>query len=310
MLAYLGDYHAEYASFCAPHHLHPFDLGPFLEFKPSTRLAQYKFMIENPFITAHFPILETFYCRAVRRFNALRRFVLTVRRARLPNKTTVDLSLEPLSKYRKSELFEMVDHGVKYTFRTTDLLNMVHAALTSSVDVISKPQFVKNPYTGQKFSIETMYLLYLHVRLGPLQMPRLLALFIESECKLDAFLTQNECLLRGLVIKSLVDHFPPETMRDELLMMFDNLKFYNAGQGYKSILRNMHSLPAEVMGQFKPWLHLYFQHLYSLNPDQRHNSFAKLVRQMVTFKTENPEFGLITDKKVNTQVKNLSCLTG
>jgi len=307
MLAYLGDYREEYASYCAPLQLHPFDLGPFLGFNPPARVTHYKFMVDNPFITRHFPILETFYIRAVHRFNTLRRFLLKWRRARLPNQTPMDLSLEPLTKYRKSELFEMVDRGVKYTFRTTDLLNMVHAALTSSVDVISKPQLVKNPYTGQAFSTETMYLLYLHVRLGPLQMPKLLALFVECGCKLDAFLMQNECMLRGLVVKSVVNNFSPETMRDELLMMFDNLKFYNAGQGYKSILRNMHSLSIEVLSQFKPWLHLYFQHLYSLNPDQRQAAFTKLVRQMVAFKAENPHFGLITNQKLNTDVKNLSC---
>jgi hypothetical protein len=51
------------------------------------------------------------------------------------------------------------------------------------------------------------------------------------------------------------------------------------------------SVQPDELDQFKPWLHLYFVHLYSLNTYYAHVAYRNLIRAMIQFRSTYPTFG-------------------
>jgi hypothetical protein len=136
-------------------------------------------------------------------------------------------------------------------------------------------------------------------------MPTLFFHFVKVGFDLKIFHLQNEGMLREYAIKNTVDALGPATMHSEIREMIQDVRVYDAVSAtYKTILPNVKLLPCSVLKHFKPWLYMYYVHLYSLSPATREQSYKKMIRSMVTFAAENPNFGVIKKGVVRTEINS------
>ena len=84
-------------------------------------------------------------------------------------------SLDELPEHLK---ITIVQHGLKYTFRISDLINIINKSLTYREDLFLLVQPVRNPYTNIRFSKAILLQIYMHIKRNTdITMPILFHLF-------------------------------------------------------------------------------------------------------------------------------------
>jgi hypothetical protein len=264
--------------------MNPLDLKTFFMFVPHGTKTMSE-ISSNPFLPKAFQVyVLNAYQKAMQKFVVFRRFIHYGLRKKRKSVCTEDLSLTPLSSFPKSVLYDLFDRGVKYTFRTSDLLSLIHSSLTRSNEFICDPVPVKNPFTGEVFSKETLYRFYVHVNLSTFAVPILFALYVSCDFDLRPFLLKNEPILRDVVIHSVVTNFTLETKIVEVRVMLENITMYDIVTDHHTPIVNFMRLSPAAVRSFIPLLHHYFIHLYSLNPYYRQASHSTVVKALLAYK--------------------------
>jgi hypothetical protein len=294
-----------YEAYCAANGLYGIPDLPFLLFESNNGPSFENRIINNMFVAAPIKtyVLAT-YVDSKKYWWTLRRAVVRYARRRRRSQTSMDLSLDPFgAAVTRMEVF---DNGKKYTFKVSDLLNLIHGSLTMANEFICEPVPIKNPYTGLQFGKPTLYSIYLMLRESPYGVPPLFILFLNLDFDLKIFSIKYETILRDHVIKSYVADLTPSARRTEIRTMFSVVGLFNPfSKRCEPIFHICGEVFSEELDQFTPWLHLYFLHLYSLNTYYAHVSFRKLVKKMLRFREENPTFGMLKGrmtKKLSTTI--------
>ena len=279
-----------YTALCEENNLYaaPLDSYVIATLKSAT---DYKLMLENVFIA---PVLREYfssvYIRGTRLFMALRRIIKRYTRLRMPYRNTQDFSMNPIDSHTRGTI-DVVDAGQKYRFRVSDLLKLVHASLTHSIEFFCDALPIQNPYTGKPFTKLFLYSLFAYLQDSTFIMPPLFGHFMSVDCHLEDFMTQFEGVIRDEIIQSTIENYAKPVLHAEIRHMLENVKVFD-GESFKftCIFRHTDRVMDTELDQFKPWLHLYFLYLYSLNPNYRHKAFTTLVSRMRAFRRSHPEF--------------------
>ena len=286
-----------YSAYCQERGLHPCAYV-----LPST-LTQVVLFSRNIFLKPYTSyILDVLRVASRARF-ALRRAVMGHFRRKMVAHTTQDLSLSPLSAAPNAHLLCLYADHKKYTFRITDLLSIIHAALTHSMELVSVAVAPSNPYTGVIFRPETLYLIFVAVHESLFFMPPLFHNYVKTNFCLKQFTLKNECVLRDTIINSIVKNFTPKDTHREIRYMLEEIRVCeNYTKNNRSLIPNASMLPAHTLGQFKPWLYAYYTHLYSFNPYMRQAAYKTLIQSMLEFAAKNKKFGMLLNSIVCTEV--------
>ena len=274
----------KYVDLCLKHNLHPVAYA----FKWTSFQQFQKTVLYNPFFKTSLPVWWTLWIASVRIKTTFRRCLAARIIARRVSKNTTDFDMTPLACIPRNHLFHVCEEGSKYTFTIHNFLKLVITALTKNVEMISSPSMPVNPYTRRLIHPNTIYRFYLALRETPLRMHPLLLGFISCNCNLIAFLIHNECQLREFNILSVLNSMGDEEAQGEIRHMLLTVRAYHLKS---TIIPNAGLLPVKCLLQFKPWLVLFMEYEYSLNPYKRSTSYANLARKMVAFKADNPDFG-------------------
>ena len=288
-----------YDVFCATHHLHPFHDLPTLLLKSIKKGASFdKVVMANEFVPEPLKgYLFGIYVSSQHRVTVLRRAIIAWVRRRRPSQTTFDLSLSPFGPPRTR--MDVFDQGMKYTFKISDLLNIIHSSLTHAIEFICDPVPIKNPYTGLEFGKPTLYSIYAMLRESTYAVPPLFAFFVEVDFDMEKFETQYESVLRDFVIKATIENMTPAKRREEIRQMMAVVGVYNPLSNRHEPIFRLRSVLPDELDRFKPWLHLYFVHLYSLNTYYAHVAFRNLIRDMLKYRAANPAFGYLKKTRLN-----------
>jgi hypothetical protein len=287
-----------YETFCLNNEIQAFDNLPMLLLKTRKKGALFDDVVtHNMFLP---DVLKGYlfdtYVAAKRQCSVLRQVIVTHARRRRKSQTSMDLSLAPFGP--PSTRMDVFDGGKKYTFKTSDMLNLIQSSLTHSLEFICDPVPIKNPYTGLVFGKPTLYSIYLLLKESRYVMPPLFLLYMEVDFELKLFEVKYESVLRDIVIKSHIDNMSVKRRRDEIRDMMTVVTVYNEMTHRCEPIFRLKSVKPEEYDQFTKWLHLYFLHLYSLNTYYGHVSFRKLIREMLTFRAQNPMFGCLKGKLI------------
>jgi len=230
------------------------------------------------------------YVRASRLFVVLRFTIGRCVRRRRQVQTEQDLSLSPFA--HPSTYFDLFDRGKRYRFKFSDMLNHIHSSLTHSIEYITDPVHIKNPYTGLVFSEENLYAIYLHLKESRYTIPPLFLHFMETDFNLEKFSVKYECLLRDIIIRASIENMSTKKRRLEIRNMLGAIRVYHPLHNRcEKIFRNLDGISCSELDQFKDWLHLYFLHLCSLNTYYAHVSLETLMKEMLEFTRTHPKFG-------------------
>jgi hypothetical protein len=275
---------ADYESYCTSHGINAIDLKSYFLGVPHDHKTIDCILAENMFIRPEFQAYAVRVCLvAMKKYNHLLQFVRLAMRRRKRSVCENDLSLYPLSTFRPNALYDAVDRGCKYTFRTSDLISIIHASLTRSHEFICDPVPVKNPYTGQVFQPAVLYRFFLHLNLGSFTVPVLFSLFMSVDFKVESFLLKFEPLIRDIVIKSEVDNMPLQQKDREIRRMLQNTTLYDTVLHLNiPIIDNLQITPALIL-KLRPLLHHYFIFRYSLNPYYKQASQSIVLKTILSY---------------------------
>lgn len=238
----------------------------------STRVKDYMTFIEhNAYLTPdHRRHLINMYTIACRRQMILRRAIWAYRLKRKPAMNTTDLYMTP---FEPSQPTMVIFNGAKYIFRVQEIQRTVLSALGMSNAMFATPVPPKNPYTGTPFSYYTLYQIYVSVRLSPVELHPLFKYFADTGFNINLFLMKYENLLRERHIAELLRNLTPIEELFDVRSMIDLVND-------RGNCNFPYVYPPEVS---RPWLKLYYNHLYSINPQYRIYSMHKLINTINSY---------------------------
>ena len=275
---------SDYDSYCSEHNMNALDLSSYFMSFPHDRHTIDRLSEPNPFIRPELRAYTVAACvSAMKKYNRLLQFFRVAFRRRKKSVCSDDLSLSPLSVFKKNALYDVFDRGCKYTFRISDLLSLIHASLTRSHEFICDPVSVKNPYTGQPFSKPVLYRFFVHINLSQFAVPVLFSLFTSTDFDLRIFLLKYEPIVRDIVIKSVVDNMTNVQKSLEIRNMLLNTTIYDDVQETHTPILNPNRLTPTLMGKLRPLLYHYFIYLYSLNPYYRQASNSIILKTLLSY---------------------------
>ena len=199
-----------------------------------------------------------------------------------------DLCLNPLSELRPNMVYRLYDDKNRtwYSFRISDLINVINTALMHSPEFFADPQPIRNPYTNIELTNAQLYSLYFAVKESPYVMPVLFHQYFDVEFDLLRFCKLNECYIREAAIKSFIRNASIQQKYRYILKMFVDYK-----RQLEGIVIHDEFPKKTLVGHFSKYLPNYLMECYSLNPAMRHISKRTLKGDLILFKTLNPQYG-------------------
>jgi len=267
-----------------------------LRLKPSYTLRQSKYkilfqsIINNKFVDNNTKtrIMNNFY-KAQRIYFAFSRqaYLFKLKKAKKYDVNT-DLCMTPLCNFKGSMLLEIYDDVTKnkYTYRTSDIINIICTSLSNSPDFFTESLFPKNPYTNIDFTYAQLYNIYFSIKESNYIMPTLLLQFFLKNFDITTFSRENECYIRDYAIK----YFNRNSSQDDKYYYIKDLLIEYA-KILKSIVIHSEFPRDKIIETFQIYLEDFLTIHYSLNPVMRTSRKRKLRNALYIFNKLNPTFG-------------------
>jgi|TARA_B110000261_G_scaffold162237_1_gene205358 hypothetical protein len=218
-------------------------------------------------------------CRVVRRYKVSKSIRFD---------STTDLCLNDISNISALSIVKLyVDNTrVLYTFRISDLIQLINAALTYNSGFFAEPQTIKNPYTNIPFTNTELYNIYYSIKYSHFEMPYLFQQYLKHDFSLIKFTYLNEQMLREIAID---DYCKSATNRQKYTQLIKMLVEFS----------NIFN-PSNIDPDFpKEKLVVAFSHLlidyvtfsFSLISVLQKTAKQKIRRDLTEFKKYNPMYG-------------------
>ena len=162
------------------------------------------YIIRAPFISDEKKrIFVEYFLTSQKIYRALCRFARKYKVTRsIKFNTGTDLCLNDISNISELSTIKLyVDSSrVLYTFRTSDVIQVINAALTYNANFFAEPQTIKNPYTNIPFTNAELYSIYYSIKYSHFEMPFLFHQYLINGFSLIRFTCLNETILREIAI--------------------------------------------------------------------------------------------------------------
>lgn len=232
------------------------------------------------------------FCRLARLFK--------MKRAKA-NPTAMDLCFNPLHTLKSTILIDLYDDAAKtmYTFRISDLINIINTSLSHSPNFFADPQYIKNPYTNIPFTKAQLYSLYFAIRASSHILPPLFHLFFLEKCSISRFVLKNECYIREEAIRNYLKNMTNETKLYYIRQML--IYHYN---DIPHIIIHPQFPKEKLVETFSSFLSDYLVALYSLQPEYKIEAYANLKDRLYEFSIKNQNYGRLEIMTKNKKTNN------
>jgi len=252
------------------------------------KISVLKRMLNNNFwCKEHADMYLDIFSKTQRAYHGFLRLARIWRIKRSVAKITHDLYMNPIDEHKRTTMVLYQD-GAKYLFRLSDIMNILHTALSNAVRFFVEPIEPKNPYTNKPFTHAMLYAIYFKIRESSYRMPHLFQLFYNVGFDVKRYTYENEAIIRDTYIRDYVYKSPPAYLRRSIDIMLRNLD-------KRRVLRIHKDFPVDrLVDVMRPYLYLYYMNLYSISQtDKKYNSYYLLQKKMRQFIRFNPHFGRI-----------------
>ena len=256
-----------------------------VDYSIQTKFSYFKKTIDNIFMTAtqRAEFINRF-CKIQRHYWALSRAVYKYKWKKAKYLIHNDLILNPISESQHNVVTIMQNNN-KYLFTVFDLRTIIEGALSNSPFMFAHPAAPKNPYNNLPFDKATLYHIYFFMKRGNFVLSNLFHNYFLCNFNLLHFKCENEVIIRKKYIGEYINHADSDELYDESLRMLNMSK-------YTKKLTIDEDFPKERFVEImKPYLRIFFSHIYSLDICERNNSACELTRQLKRFYEFNPQFG-------------------
>lgn len=221
-----------------------------------------------------------------RTYLALVHFANIVRHKIGKEKIETDLRMESIDIRSKYSMC-LYHSGSKYFFVLSDLNNIIQTAITHSHNFFPNPLRPKNPFNNLPFTPTNLYNIYFHIKSAFTTVPQWIHLFFLNEFSLDAFVLDNEQILREQYIKNYVNNSSVNVLYDDLNEIFLLYK-----RTFNDV--NIHEdFPRKDLIQiFRPYIYLYIISQNAIKgTDKRRLAAIVLRKKLEEFCVYNQQFG-------------------
>ena len=244
-------------------------------------------VLKNTILNLHeYTYLFSNFCYAQKIYNIFRKFAYKCK-LKYGKKFTVytDLCFTSFDKLNPKILISLVEDNIIYTFRISDLLNIINKSLTHCSHFFAEPHFIKNPYTNLAFSTNNLYNIYFKILSSKYRMPILFQEFFACNFNINIFKNNNECYIRERCIENFINEAPIYEQYEYIMKMFlhhQSIIYFKIDPLFPK---------PKLVKIFKKYLLSYLYEEYSLNPYIRDINKINLQYNLTIFSQLNPDFG-------------------
>jgi hypothetical protein len=246
----------------------------------------------------------TYFCKSQRAYFGFCRLarLFKIKRARDNANTMTDFYFNPFNTLQSTILIRIYDDASRtiYTFRASDLNNIITNSLSHSPDFFADPQPIKNPYTNIPFTIAQLYNLYFTFKQSTGILPSLFHFFFLSHFNLMFFLIKNEAYIREEAIKSYFINMSVKKKQYYIVQML----LYNKYDMPQTFIHS--EFPIEmIIDTFTPYLLDYLTILYTLQNENKTQTYVRLRNRLFLFSVNNSRYGrvIFSSKKMRIMAK-------
>ena len=212
-----------------------------------------------------------------------------------------DFTGVPLSDISHNLKMTIVNCGIKYIFRISDLINIINKSLTYREELFLVIQPAKNPYTNIPFTKANLFNIYYHIRYNTrIVIPVLFHLFYTTSFDKNEFSNRYEAVVLDNSIQDYIDEFQEAHLVEighEWIKKFKHHK----KQKYDALSIHKKYPIKNFLRLLRPILKLYLIHSHTLTSSMKYSSFTKACTLMVDMLENNADFG----KQPNVQPKQV-----
>tara|TARA_A200000113_G_scaffold180231_1_gene165977 strand:- start:2245 stop:3033 length:789 start_codon:yes stop_codon:yes gene_type:complete len=208
-----------------------------------------------------------------------------------------------LSEIHSNLKLTILQNKTAYQFRLSDLGNIIESSLGNSSDLISMPQWPRNPYTNSPFTKSILVIIFVAFSNSTLRLPTLFGLFADVRFDLQLFEVRYEQVTREYSINTLLNNGDIDTQYEFIREMMTS---------YETELKTVCVHPsfprAKIVAALKDSLALFLRARYASCFFERSNFRKKTVSSLQRFARLNPYWGrlIIIQPDVTEAERNLS----
>lgn len=201
--------------------------------------------------------------------------------------TNEDMFLRPLADLPPTATTEIYDDASRtvYTFRISDLIQVIRSSLCAAPDFFVDPQPIRNPYTGVPFTHAQLYTIYNRIRDSPYEIPTVFHIYRRGGFSIRHLLDRAEAFIREEAIDA-VRRIHDNQRKAYVTRM---LREYN--DSLIGIVIHPRFPNDCLMSTFGRYLPTYLRTTLSLHPDLRTRSRLRLQTELSRFAALNPMYG-------------------
>jgi hypothetical protein len=241
------------------------------------------------------------YFKTCKYYNAINNFgVMCKLKYKKKYEHNYDLCMNPLENYKESQIFTVIENDRVYRFWGKDLYKIINKRLTNNYSLFPEPKPVTNPYTNNKFSLSTLYNIYLFLLNSPWGVPKLYELYFQTNFNIVRL---TECYMSELkdeIIKETI-----KFMSDKDLIIHTNkmLKANKSVVGGTRIISD--DYPNDIVRKHMlSYVKLYLLSLVSTCGSKRLYYNRILRTKLKIFFKDNTHFGRNVYKRIPIYEKN------
>ena len=211
----------------------------------NTKLKYFNTFLKNNALLDRetYEILINNYYKCVKTEYALSRFVTHVTTKIRPIHNSTTLLLD--DTYSLKHKFEIHELNKKYVFGINDLYNIINNTLTSTEEGSLSFNKIKNPYTNNILTNETMYRIYLFLFYNYFKIPKIFNKLMDCDFDYDMFYENNKKELLFLGLKNEYINLTPKTKKYYMIKMVTkhgNIDYKNQKKRYGGIIKKLQKI--------------------------------------------------------------------
>jgi hypothetical protein len=256
-----------------------------IEHSIQSKFSYFKKTVDNIFMNEQTrqEFIQTF-CKIQRVYWVINKLVRNYKWRKAPYRIKTDLILNPIRETQHN-VITIMHNNSKYLFTILDLKNIIENSLTNSPHVFSVPLPPKNPYNNIPFDKSTLYNIYFFMKRGDFVLSNLFHNYFLCNFSLKQFRKENEVIIRKR-------HIQGQVMKtDYHELYYDILDMLNTNKHTKRMIIDPDFPMKKLVDIMRPYLHIYYTYLFSLNISERHSSLHELNEKLRRFCAFNPKFG-------------------
>jgi len=246
----------------------------------------YIYINENTYTKEETIMLKDIYLKAKKIKNILKMYIKKnkITNMNVFDKNT-DLYFNPLNKYPKSQLTNLIIDNTIYKFRISNLINMWLDSLTKQENLFCKPIILKNPYTNLPFEKHNLYNLFFAIYFSSYIIPTLIYNFFIVDFNIDLFVFKYYPILKDHAIKNFILNGTVSELYESIHNMLYTFKQHLGGIYLPN--RLAYSRKKFIVKELTPYLKDYLISEYCCNPFKKRMSYNKSKEGLSIYFREN-----------------------